>query len=77
VDAVRHSFQKVFEELPGRSAIGLVDQLLDRKLAGALNADEQLQLPFGGLHFNDIQVEEPDRVALETLPLRFVALNIG
>ena len=41
---VGYRFQKVFEELPRRSAISLVDELGDRKLAGAVDADEQVQL---------------------------------
>ena len=44
VGAVRHGFQQVFEELPCRSPASLVDQLGDRELGGAVNADEQVEL---------------------------------
>lgn len=36
VDAIRHGFQQVFEELPGCPSISLVDELRDRELAGAV-----------------------------------------
>ncbi len=49
VDAVGYGFQQVFEELPCCPAIGLVDPLRDGELAGAINADEQVELAFGGL----------------------------
>ena len=48
VDPVGYSFQQVFEELPRCSSIGLVDQLGDRELAGAVDADEQVK-PFDKL----------------------------
>ena len=69
VDAIRHGFQQVFEELPCCPSISLVDELSDRELAGAVDADEQVQFAFGGLHLGNIDVEETDRVALEALPL--------
>ena len=76
VDAVRHGFQQVFEELPRCPPVGFVEQLSDRKLAGAVNADEQVELAFGSLHLGDIDVEEADRIALEALSLRLVALDV-
>ena len=76
MDAVRHGCQQVFEELSRGSPVSLVDQLGDRELAGAVDADEQIQLAFGGLHLSDIDVEEADRVALEALPLWLVALDV-
>jgi hypothetical protein len=45
VDAVRHGFQQVFEELPSCPSVSLVDQLGDRELASAVDADEQVELP--------------------------------
>ena len=76
VDAIRHGFQQVFEELPCCPAISLVDQLRDGELAGTVGADEQVELAFRGLHLSDIDVEEADRVALEALPLLFVAFDV-
>jgi hypothetical protein len=48
LDAAGHGFQQVFEELPSRPPVSLVDQLGDRELAGAVDADEQVQ-PFDKL----------------------------
>ena len=76
VDAVGRRFQQVFEKLLRRSPISRVDQLGDGELAGAVDADEQVELAFGGLHLCNIHVEEADRVALEALSLRLVALNV-
>lgn len=42
VDAIRHDIQQVFEELPCCPAISLVDQLRDRELTGAVDADEKM-----------------------------------
>jgi hypothetical protein len=76
VDPVRHGFQQVFKEFSRRSPISLVDQLGDGELAGAVDADEQVELAFGSLNLGDIHVEEADRVALEALPLRLVAFDV-
>ena len=74
---VRHGLQQVFEELPCCAPIGLVDQLGDCELAGAVNADEQVELAFGSLHLSDIDMEETDRVSLEALSLRLIPSTFG
>ena len=76
VDVVGHCFQEVFQELPRCSSIGFVDELGDRELAGAVDADEQVELAFGSLHLGDIDVEEADGIALEALALRLVAFDV-
>lgn len=76
VDSVRHGFQQVFEKLSRCSSISLVDQLGDCELAGAIDADEQVELASGGMHLGDIDVKEADRVALEALPLRLAAFDV-
>jgi hypothetical protein len=76
VNAVRHGFQQVFEELPRCPSTGLVDELGDRKFARAVIADKQVEFAFCSLHLSDIDVEEADRVALEALPLRLDAFNV-
>ena len=63
VDAVRHGFEEVLQELPGCPSVSLVDQLSDRELAGAVDANEQVKLAFGSLNLGDIDVEETDRRA--------------
>ncbi|PTQ58811.1 hypothetical protein C8J45_11814 [Sphingomonas sp. PP-CE-3G-477] len=76
VDPVRHRFQQVLKELPRRSPVSLVDELGDRELAGAVDADEQVKFALGSLNLGDIHVKEADRVALEALSLRLVPLNV-
>ena len=44
VDKVRHGLQQVFQKLPRCPSVSLVDQLGDRELARAVDADEQVQL---------------------------------
>jgi len=67
VDLVRHGLQQLFEELPGGSSVGLVNQLGDSELAGAINGDEQIEPALGRLQLGDINMKEADRVTLETL----------
>ena len=69
MDPVGYRFQQMFEELPRRSPVSLVDELGDHKLAGAVDADEQVELALSSLHLGDIDVKEADRVALEALSL--------
>lgn len=76
VDAVGNSLQKVFEELLRCPPVSLVDQLGDRELARAVDADEQIQFALGSLHLSDIDMEEADWITLEALPLRFVAFDV-
>ena len=49
----------------------------DRELAGAIYADEQVKLAFGGLHLGNIDVEEADGITLEALTLGLVAFDVG
>jgi hypothetical protein len=76
VDPVRHRLQQVLEGLPSRSSISLVDKLGDREFTRAVDANEQIELAFGGLHLGNIDVKEADRIALEALSLRLVARNV-
>ena len=54
-----HGLQQVLQELPGGSPVGLVDELGDGELAGAVDGDEQVELSLGSLHLGDIHVEKP------------------
>ncbi len=76
VDPAGHGFQQVLKEFPRRSPISLVDQLGDGELAGAVDADEQVEFAFGSLYLGNIHVEEADRIALEALALRLIALDV-
>jgi hypothetical protein len=66
----------MFQELPGCPPVGLLDQLGNRKLAGPVDGNEEIELALCGLNLCDVQVKEPDRVALEALTLGFVAFDI-
>ena len=46
-----------------------------RELAGAAEADKKVELAFGGLHLDDIDVEEANMIAFETLALGLIALD--
>ena len=77
MDLVGHGFEQVLKEFPGCFSVGLLDELSDRKLAGAVDADEQVELAFGSLHLGNIDVEEPDWIAFEALTFGLVALDVG
>jgi len=71
-DPVVHSFQQVFEELPRRSPIGHVDQLSDRELAGAVDADEQVQLAFSGPRLSIVYTASTDAVFIDLTASAFI-----
>ena len=48
----------------------------DGELGSAVDADEEKELALGRLHFRDVDVKEPNGVALELLPLGSVATDI-
>jgi len=66
----------VLQELPGRLSVSRCNELGNREFGSSVNAYEQIELPFGGLHLSDIYVEEPDGIPLELLALGLVALDI-
>jgi hypothetical protein len=76
VNAVGQGFQQVVQEFPRRPPVSLIDQVGDRKLAGAVDADEQVELAFGSLHLGDTDVEEADLVALEARAFGLVAFDV-
>lgn len=53
-----------------------VDRLRNCVLAGPINVDEEVELTFGRLNLGDIDVEKPDRLALELLPLWLFSLDV-
>jgi len=77
VAQVRHPSRRMFEGLSHRSPVSLVDKLDGREFARAIDADEQGEPAFGDLNHGYIHVKEADQVALETLSLRLVALDVG
>ena len=76
VDAAGYGFQQVFEELHAIRLSALSTSWATANLRVAVDADEQVQFAFGGLHLGDSDVKEADGITLEALTLRFVALDI-
>jgi hypothetical protein len=65
------------QELSGDGGGGLLMQLDEGELRGAVDGDEHVQLALFSPHLGDIDVEVADRVALERLLRGPVAFNIG
>ena len=68
LDPVGHGGDKGLQEGARGLRIGLVDELSDRELGGAVDGDEEIELALRGLHFGDVDVEEADRIGLELAP---------
>ena len=76
VDLIGLGFEQELKELPGRLSVSCGNELGDGKLGGPVDSDEQVKLPFAGLDLSNVDVEEPNGLALELLPLGLVALDI-
>ena len=76
VDEVGDGRDEIAQELGRDHLSGFVVQFDKGKLAGPINGHEEIELALVGLDFGDIDMEEADRVALELLLRRLVALDI-
>jgi len=76
VDLVGHGLEHVLEELLGRLPVSRCNELGDRELGCPVDAHEEVELSLDGLHLGNVDVEEPDGVALELLALGLVAFDI-
>ncbi len=76
VDLTGHGLEHVLEELPGSLSVSCCNELSDGELAAAVDPDEEKELSLSGLHLGDVDVKEPDGVALELLPPGLVSLDI-
>ena len=76
VDMIWHCFEQMLQKLPCCFTIGFLNKLGDRELAGSVNGNKQMQLPFLSPDLGDIDVEITDWISLELLPLRLVAFHI-
>ena len=83
-DLVGHGLRHVLQELPRRLPVGRRNELGDGELGSAVDAHEEVELAFGGLHLRDIDVDrasgsppvrEPSARA-EGIPLEFLALGL-
>ena len=76
MDLVGHGLEHVLEELLGRLPVSRCNELGDRELGCPVDAHEEVELSLDGLHLGNVDVEEPDGVALELLALGLVTLDI-
>ena len=76
VDAIWDYLEQTLEEFLSSLAVCLIHELFDCKLAGPVNTNKKIELALNRLNFRDINMKEADRVTLERLALRFVALDI-
>lgn len=76
MNPIRDNAQEIFEEFPGRLPVGFPDQLYDSEFACLVDGNEEVQLALSGLDLCDIEMEEPDRLAFETLSLGLVSLDV-
>uniref|UniRef100_A4WZ16 Uncharacterized protein n=1 Tax=Cereibacter sphaeroides (strain ATCC 17025 / ATH 2.4.3) TaxID=349102 RepID=A4WZ16_CERS5 len=64
MDLVGHDLEHVLEELPGSLSVSRCNELSNGELGRPVDADEQVELPFAGLHLRDIDVKEADGVGV-------------
>ena len=76
VDVVGHCVEHVLQKLPRRPPVRLFNEFGHGELSGAVDADKEIELIFCRLHLGNIDVEEPNRVALELLTPQLVPLDI-
>ena len=76
VDFVGYGIKEMFEEFPRCFAVGFLNELRNRELAGSVNGDKEIELAFFGPNFGDIDMEIADRISFELLPFGFVAAHI-
>jgi hypothetical protein len=77
VDAVRHGFDEVVQEVGRDPARGPLVQPGEGELRRAVDGHEQVQLALLGADLGDVEVEVADRVGLEALLARSLALGVG
>ena len=73
----QYGLDQGFEEGRGRLGVGALDELHEGELRGPVDGNEEVELAFGSSHFGDIDVEVANRVALEGLLRRLIALDLG
>ncbi len=64
VDSVRNGLDQVMEEVGCDSTRCFPVQLDEGELRGPVDGDQEIELPLGGLHLCDIDMEEADGYAL-------------
>ena len=77
MEPVRHGRDQVAQERGCDHFPGLLMQFHENELGGAVDSDEEIQLAFGRLNLSNINVEVAERVGLELLLRRLVAIDLG
>jgi len=77
VDAIRNCFDERLEERGGGSHVGSLHEFNDGALRGAIDGYEQVEFALGGPHLSQVDVEEADRIGVELLLARRIALDLG
>ncbi len=75
MDLVGHGIDEIIEESACCHGIGLLHQLSEGKLRGAIDGYEKVELAFFGSHFGNVNVKEADRIEPELL-LRGLVTNL-
>lgn len=77
VDPVRDGLEQMQEEFPCRLSVSGNNELGNGELGCPADADEEKELPLDRLNFGDVDVGEPDGVALELLPSGLASFDVG
>ena len=77
IDGVRHGCNQVAQERSSGHFAGLRVQFHIDKLGGAVDGNEEIQLPFCCLNLGNIDVKVAQRVGFEILFYRLVAIDVG
>ncbi len=76
VDLIGHGFDQGLEEAGRCPGVGFLDELREGELGCPVDGHEEVEFPLFGSDLGDVDMKEADRVALELLPRRLLALDI-
>lgn len=77
INLAGHGLEHVLQKLPGGASVHPFNELGFGELTHAVDAYEEMELSLRRLDFSNINVKEPDGVALELLTLRLFPLDFG
>ena len=65
MDLLRGHLKQVLQELPGGLSVSFCNEMRDSELGRAVDVDEEKELALRCLHLGDVDVKEPNWIALE------------
>lgn len=77
VDAIRDRCKQCFQEGRSGAHVSTLDQFDDGELRSTVDGYEEIEPSFGGAHLGQIDVEVPNRIVFELLPLGLAAFHFG